>query len=105
MADPRIYLSTQPLLPVSNPSSASSATSQKKSATSFADALTKAEKKVSFSQHALERMQSRNLDLSDQDLDKLDDTVEKMAQTPSSAPRGEIHYFLTDAGLRDIVLA
>ena len=25
-------------------------------------------------------MQSRNLDLSDQDLDKLDDTVEKMAQ-------------------------
>ena len=80
MADPRIYLSTQPLLPISNPSSASSTTSQKKSGTSFADALTRAEKKVSFSQHALERMQSRNLDLSDQDLDKLDDTVEKMAQ-------------------------
>ena len=80
MADPRIYLSTQPLLPISNPSSASSTTSQKKSATSFADALTKAENKVSFSQHAIARMQSRNLDLSEQDLGKLDDTVEKMAQ-------------------------
>ena len=41
---------------------------------------TKAEKKVTFSQHALQRMQNRNLDLSEQDLAKLDDTVEKMAQ-------------------------
>ena len=81
MADPRIYLSTQPLLPIGNPSAAfSPAASSARDRTSFAEVLSKAENKVSFSQHAIARMQSRNLDLSEQDLGKLDDTVEKMAQ-------------------------
>ena len=81
MADSRIYLQSQPLLPISNSSSVSSSRSgTQHSAASFANALETAEKKVSFSQHALQRMESRNLDFSEQDLAKLDDTVEKMAQ-------------------------
>lgn len=81
MADSRIYLQSQPLLPISNSSSVSSSrSSTQHSAASFANALETAEKKVSFSQHALQRMESRNLDFSEQDLAKLDDTVEKMAQ-------------------------
>ena len=81
MADSRIYLQSQPLLPISNSSSVSSSRSgTQHSAASFANALETAEKKVSFSQHALQRMESRNLDFSEQDLARLDDTVEKMAQ-------------------------
>ena len=81
MADSRVYLQSQPLLPISNSSSVSSSrSSTQHSAASFANALETAEKKVSFSQHALQRMESRNLDFSEQDLAKLDDTVEKMAQ-------------------------
>ena len=81
MADSRIYLQSQPLLPISNSSSVSSSrSSTQHSAASFANALETAEKKVSFSQHALQRMESRNLDFSEQDLARLDDTVEKMAQ-------------------------
>ena len=81
MADSRIYLQSQPLLPISNSSSVSSSrSSTQHSAASFANALETAEKKVSFSQHALQRMESRNLDFSEQDLAKLDDTVERMAQ-------------------------
>ena len=79
MADPRIYLQTQPLLPLGNTVTTSRKISSQ-TGSSFADALAKAEKKVTFSQHALQRMQNRNLDLSEQDLAKLDDTVEKMAQ-------------------------
>lgn len=47
---------------------------------SFADILQKASRKVSFSNHALQRLESRQLDLSQEDLQKLDDAVDKMAQ-------------------------
>ena len=47
---------------------------------SFADILQSATKKVSFSNHALQRLESRQLDLSQEDLQKLDDAVDKMAQ-------------------------
>ena len=83
MADPRIYLQSQPLLPVSNPVSRTQNAAKTRSnaaGKSFADILAGAEKSVSFSQQALQRMQDRSLDLSEQDLAKLDDTVEKMAQ-------------------------
>ena len=80
MADPRIYLQSQPLLPIGNQSKSSHTTASAAKGASFADALNQAEKRVTFSQHALQRMQNRQLDLSEQDLAKLDDTVEKMAQ-------------------------
>ncbi len=84
MADSRIYLQSQPLLPLGNLQGTSKCTNQSKQngslGVSFADELASAEKKVTFSQHALQRMQDRSLDLSEQDLAKLDDTVAKMAQ-------------------------
>ena len=80
MADPRIYLQSQPLLPIGNQSKSSHTAASTAKGASFADALDQAEKRVTFSQHALQRMQNRQLDLSEQDLAKLDDTVEKMAQ-------------------------
>lgn len=78
--DPRIYLSTQPLMPLGNHVTYQPQTGQAAKSTAFADALSSAEKRVSFSKHALQRLTSRQLDLSDNDLAKLDDTVEKMAQ-------------------------
>ena len=83
MADLRIYLQSQPLVPVGNTVQTRSRSNTVKANTgsaSFADILAKAEKKVNFSQHALQRMQDRSLGLSEQDLAKLDDTVDKMAQ-------------------------
>jgi flagellar operon protein len=81
MADSRIYLQSQPLLPIGNTTSAAVSTGKvKKTDVSFVDFLSQAEKQLTFSQHALERMQSRNLNLSAQDMTRLGDTVDKMAQ-------------------------
>ncbi len=81
MADTRIYFNTQPILPLGNTLVGSTyQNSQKTNGTSFADILADTQKKVSFSQHALQRLQDRSLSLSSQQLEKLDDTVEKMAQ-------------------------
>lgn len=83
MADSRIYFQSQPILPVTGTGVGQSRRVQGNPAaagTSFADILSNASKKVSFSNHAMQRMESRNLNLSDQDLQKLDDTVDKMAQ-------------------------
>lgn len=83
MADNRIFLQSQPILPINNhlnSSSRNNATNTVTTGASFADILSGATDKISFSQHALQRMESRNLNLSDTDLQKLDDTVSKMAQ-------------------------
>ena len=81
MTDSRIYFSSQPLLPIDHTASTSvaSATTNKNN-TSFQSLLQQAEKKVSFSQHAISRMQSRGISLNEQTLSKLDDTVEKLAR-------------------------
>lgn len=78
--DPRIYLSTQPLIPLGNHVPYQPQAGQEVKSRAFADALSAAEKRVSFSKHALQRLNSRQLNLSESDLAKLDDTVEKMAQ-------------------------
>lgn len=87
MANLGIFYTGQPLIPV--PSSAGESNLRSRiggkageSGQSFAIALDEARKQakqVSFSRHAVERLESRRLDLSEQDLAKLDDTVEKMA--------------------------
>ena len=78
MADNRIYWSSQPILPIGNPA-VSPPKRDEKSASSFADVLASQERKVKFSKHANERLRDRRIDLSDQELAKLDDTVERMA--------------------------
>lgn len=84
MSDSRIYFPSQPILPVDNSSLGQRKSYIKNSAAtgaSFADILERAsDGKVTFSNHALQRMESRNLNFSEKDLQKLDDTVAKMAQ-------------------------
>lgn len=81
MADTGIFFNTQPILPLGNASANRTyQDNQKVTGASFADILAGAQKKVSFSQHALQRLQDRSLSLNSQQLQKLDDTVEKMAQ-------------------------
>lgn len=81
MSDTRIYFQTQPILPVEK-SGVRQNVRQSTAAggASFADLLHSAAKKVSFSNHAMQRLESRNLNLSPQDLQRLDDTVDRMAQ-------------------------
>lgn len=81
MAANGIYFDNQPLLPIGNQQkttlkSSNAATGK----SSFAEALAKADSKIIFSQHAQQRMASRQLQLSSDDMAKLDDTVDKMAQ-------------------------
>jgi len=78
MADSRIYVSTQPLIPVGNHSSAPT-TNFSKGKESFADVLANVSGQVVFSQHAQQRMQSRNLQLTKQDQEKLSQAVDKVA--------------------------
>ena len=81
MADSRIFFSSQPLLPIDNHSNhAAPVRSTRTDSPSFAQIYENAKNRVSFSQHALERMQTRNLNLSDQDLAKLDQTVDAMSR-------------------------
>lgn len=80
MANNRIFLQSQPILPIDNHNKIANRNATITTGASFADILAGATEKVSFSQHAIQRMESRNLNLSDSDLQKLDDTVTRMAQ-------------------------
>ena len=81
MADSRLYFHTQPLLPVDNHIQAPHAlSSHRADKASFASVLAAEKQKVSFSQHAMARLQERKLAFSQQDLTKLDATVERMAE-------------------------
>ena len=78
MADNKIFWSSQPILPIGNQETGR-VQRDEKSASDFADILAKQQTKVKFSKHANERLRDRQIDLSDQQLAKLDDTVERMA--------------------------
>ncbi len=80
MAENRIYFQTQPLLSMDSRSTGSKEAPAVQGKGSFAELLAAEQKKVSFSQHAMSRLQERNLSFSSQDLTRLDDTIEKMAQ-------------------------
>ena len=79
MADNRIYWPSRPILPVGDrPSGRPEANG--KQAPVFADILrSQKSNQVSFSQHALQRLRDRRIDLSEKELAKLDDTVDRMA--------------------------
>lgn len=83
MTDNSIYRLQQPMTPVNKLAGnlSSNANSQiKNNATPFNQILTKEMTGVTFSQHALERLQSRNIKLGQAELTKLNDAVEKAAQ-------------------------
>ena len=79
MADNKIFWSSQPILPIGNQAPGRAPQEEKKSS-AFADILAGQQTKVKFSKHANERLRDRQIDLSDQQLAKLDDTVERMAE-------------------------
>lgn len=81
MTNNRIYYTTQPVIPVDNTSALKSKpSSAAANSTAFAQILNKEVNGVRFSQHALQRMQSRNIQLGQADLNKLNDAVDKAAQ-------------------------
>lgn len=79
MADQRIYYSAQPVFPLTPPKTSvkpqTSVVSGK--ANSFGQILNEEITGVKFSQHALSRLQSRNIQLSATDLAKIDNAVKK----------------------------
>ena len=84
MADSRIYFNSQPLLPIDNHANGHNdrvrTTASQPQQGSFENYFEAAKKTVTFSQHAQARLQERNIQLSEDTLAKLDDTVERLAQ-------------------------
>ena len=81
MADNKVFFQAQPLIPVNNRTTVNQLKNQTKIATnSFDTILQQKINEVKFSQHAQERLNSRNIKLSVTDLKKLDNAVEKIAQ-------------------------
>ncbi|WP_231036272.1 TIGR02530 family flagellar biosynthesis protein [Pectinatus sottacetonis] len=74
-----VYL--QPLMPLGNQNTDTSlATKNITAKSSFASILKETAKPVTFSQHALARIKDRNIKLTDDLIEKLNNTVAKMAQ-------------------------
>ena len=82
MADDRINFQVQPWIPFNNvvTSKAQERIASTKQTNTFANILKKESNEVKFSQHALERLKTRKLELNAQDMTKLNDAVEKIAQ-------------------------
>ena len=83
MSDSRIYFQSPPILPVENTGLKNTNPVSRNTVTtgaSFTDILSRTTQQVSFSNHARQRMECRQLDISAQDLQKLNETVDKMAQ-------------------------
>jgi flagellar operon protein len=76
MADPRIFYPAQPVFPLT-PSKFSARPPITASSGQFAEIFNDQIKGIKFSQHALDRLQSRNMQLSAGDLQKLNSAVEK----------------------------
>ena len=77
MSDSKVFFPSQPILPVDNSSLTQRKTNHNTTAAtgaSFADIMQKASQRVTFSSHALQRMESRNLNFSEKDLQKLDES-------------------------------
>lgn len=84
MTDTRIYYPQQPILPVSySTPETKQARSNQGSKASFDQMLEQQLNGVKFSQHALQRMQSRNIELDQEGLAKLNQAVDKAAQKGS----------------------
>ena len=79
MADNKIFWSSQPILPIGN-QAADRVQRNEKPSFDFADILARQQTKGKFPKPANERLRDRRIDLSDQQLAKLDDTVERMAE-------------------------
>lgn len=83
MVDNRIYHSQQVIIPVTKISNNGANAQQKivgDNKTSFQQVLSQKIDEVKFSQHAMQRLQTRNITLGQHDLVKLNDAVDKVAR-------------------------
>lgn len=84
MADNTIFYQAQPFIPIGNRANVTGIkannVNKTKSVSNFENLLQEKIAGVKFSQHAIERMQSRNISLSTEDLTSLNTAVEKIAQ-------------------------
>lgn len=88
MADSRIFYPQQNILPITRPVTPATTQPSVKPAAgsgqSFDKVLEQQLTGLKFSQHALQRLQSRNIQLSPADLDKLSGAVDQAAQKGSN---------------------
>ena len=82
MTDNRIFLSQQPILPLPNNVAIPGKTNRlpDKNAPRFDQVLNRELTSVKFSQHALQRLQSRNINIDQASMTKLSNAVDKAAQ-------------------------
>jgi len=83
MDSSRIYYSTQPILPsnkLSTPASSKAVANTGDPKIPFTQVLAKQLNNVQFSQHALGRLQARNIKLGSVELTKLNNAIDKAAQ-------------------------
>lgn len=82
MTDNRIFYAQQPILPINKPAAPANQPSRPAAASqpAFNQILEKELTGLKFSQHALQRLQTRNIKLDKADLDKLSSAVDKAAQ-------------------------
>jgi len=80
MAVSRMYLNTQPLLPLSQPINGRPQSTPTAGLPDFGAILQKTQQTVCFSRHAADRLHERKIQLSDEDLSRLNDTVDRLAQ-------------------------
>ena len=78
MAD-RIFLNTQPLLPIQQDSGGTPRKTRQQAA-SFREVLAAAQNEVTFSRHAQSRLEERGIRLGEGELKKLDTAVDALAQ-------------------------
>ena len=82
MTDNRFYLANQPIQPIQPSGVNRSRTTQSNTAVSggFEQALNQAIGGVKFSQHAMQRLQTRNINMTPAQMDQLKGAVDKAAQ-------------------------
>lgn len=85
MNDNMIYYQSQPFVPIGNRAgqkkqTLAAGTAKTAQQISFQQMLSDKLNNLEFSQHAQERMKSRNIQLSAKEMQQLSDTVDKMAQ-------------------------
>ena len=85
MTDNRIFYPQQPIIPANRPAAQSSSQIKPAAASEsgFSQILQQELTGLKFSQHALQRLQNRNIHFNTSDLAKLSDAVDKAAQKGS----------------------
>ena len=81
MSDSRFYLANQPILPIQTPTANKSrSVGTQTMVGGFEQVLNQAINGVKFSQHATQRLQTRNINLTPTQMNQLNNAVDKAAQ-------------------------